>query len=144
MGILFTVVFSGIEIIWDRQFGFLKETLVAPASRLDIVLLRTLGSATADPEQHRLSHLPCRRVPAGAAAAIAIGAIIHGADRDRRLPQRQDLREVVDCVRLRLRPNWVPRIASIGPKCLFSEAGGRPCKSGRYGAISLELSDATV
>jgi hypothetical protein len=29
MGILFAAVFSGIGIIWDRQFGFLKETLVA-------------------------------------------------------------------------------------------------------------------
>jgi len=46
MGILFTAVFSGIEIIWDRQFGFLKETLVAPVSRLNIVLGRTLGGAT--------------------------------------------------------------------------------------------------
>ena len=46
MGILFTAVFSGIEIIWDRQFGFLKETLVAPVPRLEIVLGRTLGSAT--------------------------------------------------------------------------------------------------
>ena len=45
MGILFTAVFSGIEIIWDRQFGFLKETLVAPVSRLEIVLGRTLGGA---------------------------------------------------------------------------------------------------
>src|SRR5579862_4545241 len=46
MGILFTAVFSGIEIIWDRQFGFLKETLVAPVSRLQISLGRTLGGAT--------------------------------------------------------------------------------------------------
>jgi ABC-2 type transport system permease protein len=46
MGILFTAVFSGIEIIWDRQFGFLKATLVAPVSRLEIVLGRTLGGAT--------------------------------------------------------------------------------------------------
>jgi ABC-2 type transport system permease protein len=46
MGILFTGVFSGIEIIWDRQFGFLKETLVAPVSRFQIVLGRTLGGAT--------------------------------------------------------------------------------------------------
>src|SRR6202044_3927028 len=45
MGILFTAVFSGIEIIWDRQFGFLKETLVAPVSRLEIVLGRVLGGA---------------------------------------------------------------------------------------------------
>lgn len=45
MAILFNAVFSGIEIIWDRQFGFLKETLVAPVSRLDIVLGRTLGGA---------------------------------------------------------------------------------------------------
>src|ERR1700683_2529014 len=46
MGILFTAVFSGIEIIFDRQFGFLKETLVAPVSRLQIMLGRTLGGAT--------------------------------------------------------------------------------------------------
>jgi len=46
MGILFTAVFAGIEIIWDRQFGFLKETLVAPVPRLHIVLGRTLGGAT--------------------------------------------------------------------------------------------------
>ncbi len=46
MAILFTAMFSGIEIIWDRQFGFLKETLVAPVSRLEIVLGRTLGGAT--------------------------------------------------------------------------------------------------
>ena len=46
MGILFTAIFSGIEIIWDRQFGFLKETLVAPVSRLEIMIGRTLGGAT--------------------------------------------------------------------------------------------------
>jgi len=46
MSILFTAMFSGIEVIWDRQFGFLKETLVAPVSRLDIMVGRTLGGAT--------------------------------------------------------------------------------------------------
>ncbi len=46
MSILFTSVFSGIQIIWDRQFGFLKETLVAPVSRLEIMLGQTLGGAT--------------------------------------------------------------------------------------------------
>ncbi|MDD4319844.1 MAG: ABC transporter permease [Candidatus Peribacteraceae bacterium] len=46
MGILFTAIFSGIEIIWDRQFGFLKETLVAPVPRLTIMIGRTLGGAT--------------------------------------------------------------------------------------------------
>jgi ABC-2 type transport system permease protein len=46
MTILFTSIFTGIEIIWDRQFGFLKETLVAPVSRLDIMIGRTLGGAT--------------------------------------------------------------------------------------------------
>lgn len=45
-GILFTAVFSGIQMIWDRQFGFLKETLVAPVSRFEIMLGRTLGGAT--------------------------------------------------------------------------------------------------
>ena len=46
MGILFTAFFTGIEIIWDKQFGFLKETLVAPVSRLNIMIGRTLGGAT--------------------------------------------------------------------------------------------------
>lgn len=46
MSILFTALFAGIEIIWDRQFGFLKETLVAPVSRWQIMIGRTLGGAT--------------------------------------------------------------------------------------------------
>ena len=46
MSILFTAMFSGIEIIWDRQFGFLKETFVAPVSRLTIMTGRTIGGAT--------------------------------------------------------------------------------------------------
>ncbi len=46
MGILFNAVFTGMEIIWDKQFGFLKETLVAPVSRTEIMIGRTLGGAT--------------------------------------------------------------------------------------------------
>jgi ABC-2 type transport system permease protein len=46
MSILFTAMFSGIEVIWDRQFGFLKETLVAPVSRIKIMVGRTLGGST--------------------------------------------------------------------------------------------------
>ncbi len=46
MGVLFTSVFTGIEVIWDRQFGFLKETMVAPVSRFHIMVGRTLGGAT--------------------------------------------------------------------------------------------------
>ncbi len=46
MSVLFTSVFSGIQIIWDKQFGFLKETLVAPVSRLEIMSGQTLGGAT--------------------------------------------------------------------------------------------------
>lgn len=46
MSVLFTAIFGGIEIIWDRQFGFLKETLVAPVPRIHIMIGRTLGGAT--------------------------------------------------------------------------------------------------
>jgi len=46
MTILFSAVLSGIEVIWDRQFGFLKETLVAPVPRLAIMIGRTCGGAT--------------------------------------------------------------------------------------------------
>jgi ABC-2 type transport system permease protein len=46
MTVLFTSVFTGIGLVWDRQFGFLKETLVAPVARWQIMLGRTLGGAT--------------------------------------------------------------------------------------------------
>jgi len=43
MSVLFTAMFNGIEVIFDRQFGFLKETLVAPVSRTAIMFGKTLG-----------------------------------------------------------------------------------------------------
>jgi ABC-2 type transport system permease protein len=46
MTVLFSSVFSGVAMLWDRQFGFLKETLVAPVSRLTVMFGRTLGGAT--------------------------------------------------------------------------------------------------
>lgn len=46
MSIIFTAIFNGMQVIWDRQFGFLKETMVAPVSRLSIMFGRTLGGAT--------------------------------------------------------------------------------------------------
>ncbi len=46
MTVLFTAMFTGVEVLWDKQFGFLKETLVAPVSRVRIVFGRTLGGAT--------------------------------------------------------------------------------------------------
>ena len=46
MAIVFASVFSGIDVMWDKQFGFLKETLVAPVPRWALMAGRTLGSAT--------------------------------------------------------------------------------------------------
>lgn len=46
MSILFTSIFSGIDLIWDKQFGFIKETFVAPVPRYKIILGRILGGAT--------------------------------------------------------------------------------------------------
>jgi ABC-2 type transport system permease protein len=46
MVLLFGSVFTGVIVIMDRQFGFLKETLVAPVSRTCIVLGKSLGGAT--------------------------------------------------------------------------------------------------
>lgn len=43
---LFTAMFMGISIIWDREFGFLKEVFVAPISRLSIFLGKMLGVST--------------------------------------------------------------------------------------------------
>jgi len=46
MTILFSSMFTGVSVLWDRQFGFLQEVLVAPISRLSIIIGRTLGGAT--------------------------------------------------------------------------------------------------
>jgi len=44
--ILFTSIFWGMNIMWDKQFGFLKETMVAPVSRIKVMLGGSLGGAT--------------------------------------------------------------------------------------------------
>jgi ABC-2 type transport system permease protein len=59
MTILFSSVFSGIAMLWDRQFGFLKETLVAPVPRIQIMIGRTLGGATVAVVQGSLIMIVC-------------------------------------------------------------------------------------
>jgi ABC-2 type transport system permease protein len=46
MSILFSSTFGGLSVLWDREFGFLKEIMVAPVSRVSIVLGRITGGAT--------------------------------------------------------------------------------------------------
>jgi ABC-2 type transport system permease protein len=46
MSLLFTSVFTGSAVLWDRQFGFLKEILVTPNSRTSIVVGRIAGGGT--------------------------------------------------------------------------------------------------
>jgi ABC-2 type transport system permease protein len=46
MSVLFTAIFSAASIVWDREFGFLREILVAPVSRGAIVIGKCLGGAT--------------------------------------------------------------------------------------------------
>lgn len=46
MAVLFSSIFSGMSIIWDREFGFLKEVLVAPIDRSAVAVGKTLGGAT--------------------------------------------------------------------------------------------------
>ena len=43
---LFTAIFAGVSIVWDREFGFLREMLVAPVPRTSILLGKCLGGAT--------------------------------------------------------------------------------------------------
>jgi ABC-2 type transport system permease protein len=46
MSVLFSSIFSGLGLLWDRQFGFMKEMLVAPVPRVQIMIGRTLGGST--------------------------------------------------------------------------------------------------
>ncbi len=59
MTILFSSVFSGMGLLWDRQFGFLKETLVAPVPRIHVMIGRTLGAATVAVMQGLLVAIVC-------------------------------------------------------------------------------------
>jgi len=46
MSLLFQSIFAGLSVLWDREFGFLKEIMVAPVSRVSIVLGRIAGGMT--------------------------------------------------------------------------------------------------
>src|SRR5271167_296395 len=59
MTVLFSSIFSGLGLLWDRQFGFLKETLVAPVPRLQIMIGRTMGGATVAVIQGLLVTIVC-------------------------------------------------------------------------------------
>lgn len=59
MTVLFSSVFSGMGLLWDRQFGFLKETLVAPVPRILVMLGKTLGAATVAVIQGLLVSVVC-------------------------------------------------------------------------------------
>jgi ABC-2 type transport system permease protein len=59
MTVLFSSIFSGLGLLWDRQFGFLKETLVAPVPRIQIMIGRTMGGATVAVIQGLLVTLIC-------------------------------------------------------------------------------------
>jgi len=82
MTVLFSSIFSGMGLLWDRQFGFLKETLVAPVPRIQIMLGRTLGAATVAVLQGLLVGVVCliagfRPVNSGAMpAALVFMALI--------------------------------------------------------------------
>ena len=59
MSVLFSSIISGLGILWDRQFGFLKETMVAPVPRIQIMIGRTLGGSTVAVMQGLLVTLVC-------------------------------------------------------------------------------------
>lgn len=46
MSLLFSSMFTGVSVIWEREFGFLREVLVAPISRMSIILGKAWGGAT--------------------------------------------------------------------------------------------------
>jgi ABC-2 type transport system permease protein len=46
MSVMFTAMFSAASIVWDREFGFLREMMVAPVRRSSIVIGKCLGGAT--------------------------------------------------------------------------------------------------
>lgn len=78
MTVLFTALFSAMSIIWDREFGFLREILVAPISRASIVLGKVLGGATVATFQGMVLLLlaPIVGVPLGATQIVELSLLM--------------------------------------------------------------------
>ena len=87
MTVLFSGIFNGIELIWDRQFGFLKETLVAPVPRATIMVGRTLGGATTSVMQGLIVAIACLIVGEG----IRVHTVNPGFVETEGFPQRNAL-----------------------------------------------------
>ncbi|MGH8876058.1 MAG: ABC transporter permease [Stackebrandtia sp.] len=51
MSVLFSATFAGISVVWDREFGFLREMLVAPVSQASIIIGKCLGGAATSTAQ---------------------------------------------------------------------------------------------
>ncbi len=73
MAVMFTAMFSAASIVWDREFGFLREMMVAPVRRSSLVLGKCLGGAT-------VAGLPgrdrARDSPASSASPTSLGLIV--------------------------------------------------------------------
>jgi ABC-2 type transport system permease protein len=85
MGLLFGSVFSGVSVIFDRQFGFMKEMLVAPVSRTSIIIGKILGGAVTASIQGIIlmivaglmgAFMPTIALIAGALAAVGVMLLI--------------------------------------------------------------------
>jgi ABC-2 type transport system permease protein len=76
MTLLFSGAFSGIGLIWDKQFGFLKETLVAPVPRMQVMIGRTLGNATVATLQGCLVLIACVIVGFRPATLLTMPAVL--------------------------------------------------------------------
>ena len=63
MAVLFTAMFSAASLVWDREFGFLREMLVAPVSRAAIVVGKCLGGATIASESQMGTTQPAQVIP---------------------------------------------------------------------------------
>jgi ABC-2 type transporter len=91
MSVMFTAMFSAASIVWDREFGFLREMMVAPVRRSSIVLGKCLGGATGGgvPGRDRARAGRARRRalrpdadPGDPRAAAAARVLDHGVRRD--------------------------------------------------------------
>ncbi|MCL6596853.1 MAG: ABC transporter permease [Firmicutes bacterium] len=81
MSVLFTAIFSGVGIIWDREFGFLREVLVAPVPRWAVAVGKALGIAAIVVVQSAvlLALAPVAGIPLGvgmAAGVLGVAAVM--------------------------------------------------------------------
>ena len=132
MAVLFTAMFSAASLVWDREFGFLREMMVAPVRRSSIVIGKVLGGATVASFQGVIVICLAGFVGVPYKPLMIIGIFTHFFALETTLAERQFFRALAKLVGRRAARLSACGIAAIVSKMGYLESG---CSVGADGSL---------